>query len=150
MRATRGWRQRQVVLVAVRLDELVLDDPVELAVELERVVLEAGEAVLPHAERLLLERRQALGLGVAQRPVEVLGLDVEGRHLAAVGQAHRARAGEVVADLADGPDRVLERHVAQHDDGSSSMRSRIDVAPTLRNVAYSLMFESPTMTWSRR
>ena len=35
-------------------------------------------------------------------------------------------------------------------DGSSSMRSRIDVAPTLRNVAYSLMFESPTMTWSRR
>src|SRR5918994_1901718 len=33
---------------------------------------------------------------------------------------------------------------------SSSMRSRIDVAPTLRNVAYSLMFESPTITCSRR
>src|SRR3989337_1567951 len=35
-------------------------------------------------------------------------------------------------------------------DGSSSMRRRIDVAPTLRNVAYSLMFESPTITWRRR
>src|SRR4029450_1129502 len=33
---------------------------------------------------------------------------------------------------------------------SSSMRRMIDVAPTLRNVAYSLMFESPTMTCSRR
>ena len=35
-------------------------------------------------------------------------------------------------------------------DGSSSMRSRIDVAPTLRKVVYSLMLESPTMTWRRR
>ncbi len=35
-------------------------------------------------------------------------------------------------------------------DGSSSMRSRIDVAPTFKKVAYSLMFESPTITWSRR
>ena len=35
-------------------------------------------------------------------------------------------------------------------DGSSSMRSRMLVVPTFRNVAYSLMFESPTITWSRR
>ena len=34
--------------------------------------------------------------------------------------------------------------------GSSSIRSMMLVAPTFRNVAYSLMFESPTMTWSRR
>ena len=34
--------------------------------------------------------------------------------------------------------------------GSSSIRSRIDVAPTLRKVEYSLMFESPTITWRRR
>ena len=34
--------------------------------------------------------------------------------------------------------------------GSSSIRSMIDVVPTLRKVAYSLMFESPTITWSRR
>ena len=35
-------------------------------------------------------------------------------------------------------------------DGSSSMRSTIDVAPIFRKVAYSLMLESPTITCSRR
>ena len=30
------------------------------------------------------------------------------------------------------------------------MRSTIDVVPTLRKVVYSLMFESPTITCSRR
>ena len=35
--------------------------------------------------------------------------------LAAVGEAHPLGAGEVVADVADGPDGVLEGHVAQHD-----------------------------------
>ena len=40
---------------------------------------------------------------------------------------------------------------SRHGPGSSSsMRSRIDVAPTFRNVVYSLMFESPTITCSRR
>ena len=34
--------------------------------------------------------------------------------------------------------------------GSSSMRNRMLVAPTFKKVAYSLMFESPTMTCSRR
>ena len=34
--------------------------------------------------------------------------------------------------------------------GSSSIRSRIDVAPTFSSVVYSLMFESPTITWRRR
>ena len=58
-----------------------------------------------------------LVLRVAQRPVEVLALDLERAGLAPVGQAHPARAGDVVADLADGADRVLEGHVAQHDDG---------------------------------
>ena len=33
---------------------------------------------------------------------------------------------------------------------SSSMASRMLVVPTLRKVAYSLMLESPTITWSRR
>ncbi len=33
---------------------------------------------------------------------------------------------------------------------SSSMASRIEVVPTLRKVAYSLMFESPTITCRRR
>ena len=42
---------------------------------------------------------------------------------------------------------VRSRHGRE---SSSSMRSTIDVAPTLRNVVYSLMLESPTITWSRR
>ncbi len=46
----------QVVLLAVRLDHVVLDDPVDLGRQLERVVLEVGHHVLPHGERLLLER----------------------------------------------------------------------------------------------
>jgi hypothetical protein len=56
----------------------------------------------------------SLGVGVAQRTVEVLALDVERADLAAVRQAHPAPAGDVVADLADRTDRVLQRHVAQH------------------------------------
>ena len=33
---------------------------------------------------------------------------------------------------------------------SSSMRSITAAAPTFTNVEYSLMLESPTITWSRR
>ena len=33
---------------------------------------------------------------------------------------------------------------------SSSIRSMHAAAPTFRNVVYSLMLESPTMTWRRR
>ena len=84
-----GVAERQAVALAERLEQLVLDHPVDLAVELQRVVLDRRDAVLPHLERPLLERREALGLGVAQRPVEVLALDVEGAHLAPVGEAHR-------------------------------------------------------------
>jgi hypothetical protein len=35
-------------------------------------------------------------------------------------------------------------------DGSSSIRSMHAAEPTFTNVVYSLMFESPTITWSRR
>ncbi len=35
--------------------------------------------------------------------------------LPAVGESHDPPAGDVVTDLADRPDRVLERHVTQHD-----------------------------------
>src|SRR5207244_2202660 len=99
------------------LDETVLDDPVALTVEAERVGLEPTEAVLPHLERLLLEGAEAARLAVAQGAVEVLGLDVDGAGFPPVGEAHPAPAGHVVADLADRTDRVLQRHVAQHDAG---------------------------------
>ena len=45
---------------------------------------------------------------------EVLGLDLQRAGLAAVGQAHLAAPGGVVADLADRADRVLHREVAHH------------------------------------
>ncbi len=43
--------------------------------------------------------------------------------------------------------RVMSRSTIE---GSSSIRSRMLVAPTLRKVAYSLMLESPTITCRRR
>ena len=73
---------------------------------------EVAHHVLPHLERLLLEGREAVTLREPQRAVEVLRLDVDRRKLAAVGEAHAAPAGDVVADLADRSDRVLEREVA--------------------------------------
>ena len=86
-----------------------------LALQLQRLVLDGRDAVLPHVERPLLERREALGVGVAQGPVQVLTLDVERADLAAVGQPHPPAAGDVVADLPDGADRVLQGHVPEHD-----------------------------------
>ena len=68
--------------------------------------------MLPHRERLLLERREPAALREPQRAGEVLGLDLDRRELAPVGEAHAAPARDVVADLADGADRVLEREVA--------------------------------------
>ncbi len=85
------------------------------------------------------------------RPVEVLALDVEGRHLPAVLRA--APCGvQVMSWLISRMARIGFSSVMSRSttDGSSSIRSRIDVAPTFRNVVYSLMFESPTMTWRRR
>ncbi len=70
--------------------------------------------MLPHVEGGVLLGREAPAVPELEGPLEVLGLDVEGPHLAAVGQADPALAGDVVADLPDGPDRVLERQVPQH------------------------------------
>ncbi len=42
---------------------------------------------------------------------------------------------------------VRSRHTPR---SSSSMRSTMELVPILRKFVYSLMLESPTMTWSRR
>ena len=42
-------------------------------------------------------------------------MDVEGTHLTPVGEPDGAATGHVVTDFTDRPNRVLERHVAQHD-----------------------------------
>ena len=66
--------------------------------------------------------------------------------------ARRTRRWQVMSWLISrmariGFSRVRSRSTV---DESSSMARRIDVVPTLRNVAYSDMFESPTITCSRR
>ena len=59
-------------------------------------------------------RGQVVAVGEVAGPLVVLGLDLQRRQLPAVGQLDRAAAGDVVADLADRPDRVLQGQVAQH------------------------------------
>ena len=136
--------------LAVRLDQLVLDDPVALAVEAERVVLELGEAVLPH-----LRACSSSGL----RPLLSEYRSARPRYSPWISRARssrpfssRTRRVQVMSWLISrmarmGFSRVMSRRTTP---GSSSMRSRMLVAPTLRKVAYSLMFESPTITCRRR
>ena len=54
VRANAARAQLEAVTFAIGLDEVVLRDPVALAVERQRVLLEPGDHVLPHLERLLL------------------------------------------------------------------------------------------------
>ena len=70
--------------------------------------------MLPHVEGEVLLGLEPALVPEALGPLEVLGLDVERPHLPAVGQADPALAGDVLADLPDGPDRVLEGEVSQH------------------------------------
>ena len=67
--------------------------------------------MLPHLERLLLERGETVTLREPQRAVQVLALDLDCRELAPVRQPDPAPARDVVADLADRPDRVLQGEV---------------------------------------
>ena len=109
-----GVPEWQVVAFPELLDQVVLDDPVDLTIELQRIVLDGLDAVLPHLQRPLLERWEPLGIGIAERTVEILALDVESADLAAVREPDGTAARGVVADLTYRTDRVLERHVAEH------------------------------------
>ncbi len=71
--------------------------------------------MLPHFQSLVLQRGEPLRLLVTLGALEVLGLDIQGTCLPTVGQTHLAPARDVVAYFADGPDGVLQGHVA-HDD----------------------------------
>ena len=66
--------------------------------------------------------------------------------------ARRTRRRQVVSWLISRMARIGFSRVRSRSTwlGSSSIRSRIEVAPTFRKVAYSLMFESPTITCRRR
>ena len=111
--------QRQAVLGAVALDELVLDDPVDLGVDQARGrrTRRRSQRALPQVEDLLVDR-------VARRPsrstnaaalLEVLALDVAARG-SSRPLARRTVRRPVMSwlDLADRPDRVLQGEVA-HD-----------------------------------
>ncbi len=136
-----GVAEGQVVAGTKGLEQAVLDHPVDLSIELQWIVLDGADAVLPHLQRLLLQGGEALGVGVAQGPVEVLALDVERAHFATVGEAYLAATGDVVADVADRADRVLEGHVAQHDRGifehaqHARRRADLDEGRVLAHVA---------------
>ena len=132
--------------LSVRLNQLVLDDPVEFSVEFERIVLEVAEGVFPHIECELFLIGEVVVLGEAKRPVEIFALDVEGGDLAPF--ASRTRRVQVMSWLISriariGFSRVMSRSTTW---GSSSMRNMSEHAPTLRKVVYSLMLESPTIT----
>src|SRR4051812_27568175 len=105
-------RQGQVAPRPVRLDEVVLDDPVHFGTKTEGILLQVRHYVFPHLERALLEGREAAALGEAQRARQVFGLDLDGRELASVRESYAPATRDVVADLADCPDRVLQRQVA--------------------------------------
>ena len=118
----RGDSRREVVLGHVPLEEPLLDRPVDLAVDerqvlgldgLERAAPELQDA--PGGARGLVD--EATSLREVRRLLEVLPLHRQRRQLATGGELDRALAGDVVAHLADGPDRVLQRHVAHDDAG---------------------------------
>ncbi len=108
-------REGEVPPETVALDEMVLHHPVNLAVQAERVLLQPGQQVFPHLDRLLHRRREPRIAGIAERPLQVLPLDVERRQLASVGEAYSPPACGVVADLPDGAYRVLQAQVAKQD-----------------------------------
>jgi len=106
--------QRHVPFLLIPLDEVILHHPVDLPVQGEWILLEAGQQVLPHLDRTLHCGRETGIPGVPQGPVEVFPLNVERRQLASVGEPHLAPTRRIVADLTNGPDRVVEREVAEH------------------------------------
>ena len=55
----------------------------------------------------------------------VLALDVQRAGLPAAGEPHGTAAGEVVADLADGPDRVVQGEVAELDPGLDHLQHQV-------------------------
>ncbi len=139
------------MLGRVGVDELLLDDPVDLGVD-EREVpgLDRGEGATPQVEDLLLHRGgEALALDEAHRPLVVLLLDLQRRQVAAVGEAHGPPP--VVSWLISRIARIgFSRAMSRRTTPASIIRRTRSAEPTLSSVVVSDMFESPTMTCSRR
>ena len=97
------------VAVLIALEQLALDHPVDLGVDLGEVLaLDGVELTAPQVDDLLDLRVGFAGLQILDRAGVVLALNVQRTGLPAAGQPDRAPTGQVVADLSDGPDRVVQ------------------------------------------
>ena len=106
------------MLVPIPLDENVLGHPVDLAADQFEVAgLDRRQRASPQVEDAVGDRVAATPGDEVGRLGVILPLDLQGAGLPAVGQLHPPSGGHVVADLADGADRVLQRHVPHDDPG---------------------------------
>jgi hypothetical protein len=72
-----------------------------------------------------VRQRRAPGGDVLDGAGVVLALDVQRAGLPAAGEPHGTAAGEVVADLADGADRVVQGEVAELDPGLDHLQHQV-------------------------
>ena len=91
-----------------RLDQPVFDHPVDLSVELQWVIFDRGNAVFPHLKRQHFLIVETTPIGITQRGVKEFTLNIEGADLAPGCQLYTPSTGHVVADIANGPNRVFE------------------------------------------
>ena len=112
--ADLGVRQLHAVAVLVALEQFALDHPVDLGVDLGEVLaLDRVELATPQVDHLL-----DLGVGLARLQVldgagVILALNIQRTGLPSTGQPYRSASGEVMADLADGADRIVQGEVAE-------------------------------------
>ena len=110
--------QLHVVAILVALEQLALDHPVDFGVDLGEVLaLHRVELPTPQIDNLLDLGVGLTGLQMLDGARVVLPLDVQRAGLTPAGQPHWPPAGDVVADLADGADRVVQREVPERDTG---------------------------------
>src|SRR5665647_2310061 len=122
-----GTGQRQVVLGGVPRDQLVLDDPVDLRAHQSKVpCVDRDERPVPQIQDALVAQViQPLAVDERRGPFVVLGLDLYGAQLATVSELDLLAASQVMADLADGPDRVLQRQVRHRHTGLKHPKHQI-------------------------
>ena len=101
------------VLGGVLVEQLLLDHPIDLGVDPGQIArLDRGQGAAPQVEHPGGGGvADALAFDKSGGPLEVLRLHRQRRDLLAVGKAHLRASGDVVAHLADRPDRVLQREV---------------------------------------
>ena len=99
--------------VPIALHEMILGHPVTLPAKQEGILFDPVKAVLPHVQAGLFLLVQVVPVGEPKNFVQELSLDVQRRHLPTIGQPDLPPASRVVADLTDGPDRILQGHIAE-------------------------------------